>query len=400
MLAIQVPELARELLGRAGELRTIAARHAERQLGSQELAPEVWQAILESGLLRAVQPKRWGGWAIDPGTYTRITIEIAKGDPSAAWVYSVLSIHHWMLAYAHPQFQEEYFAVENPVLADSFRALGRAVRVEGGYVLSGYWRFVSGAPWASWFGLSAVIPVEGFGNVSAMFFVPRQEVRVEPDWEVVGLSGTGSQGVRVEEVFVPEHRVWAFGITQQTGLPGIATGVGPHLHQDDPLFRVPFMPMLATGIYPAALGGALGVWEEVASWLRRRVRPGTSELASEAPGFQRSLAEALVQLEAAQALSDSYAHEVYKMGWENRPVARPDERSKFFSWRAWIVRTASEVAHRLFLDSGGNSLYLDSPIQRLWRDTAAAAQHAFIAYEDAMRSRGQTLVGLEGHPYY
>ena len=51
------------------------------------------------------------------------------------------------------------------------------------------------------------------------------------------------------------------------------------------------------------------------------------------------------------------------------------ERAWYYAWRGYIVRQATRVVDRLFELSGGHSIYLQHPLQRIWRDIHAASQH-------------------------
>jgi 3-hydroxy-9,10-secoandrosta-1,3,5(10)-triene-9,17-dione monooxygenase len=52
----------------------------------------------EAGLFRALQPKRWGGYETDVGTYYEIEMALAEGDMSAGWIYGVVGVTQWVMA--------------------------------------------------------------------------------------------------------------------------------------------------------------------------------------------------------------------------------------------------------------------------------------------------------------
>ena len=81
-----------------------------------------------------------------------------------------------------------------------------------------------------------------------------------------------------------------------------------------------------------------------------------------------------------------YSHE--------RRLPTEQERMRYYAWRSYMVRQATRVVDRLFELSGGRALYLQHPLQRIWRDVHAASQHLGLQFEFAMESYGRTLVGL------
>jgi len=380
-----------ELARRVGEL---GEKKAEASENLQDLDPEVMGALKESGLFKVLRPRLFGGYELDPWTYVELVREVSRFDLSTGWVYSVLEIHEWWMAYAHPGFQEEVWGGEEKVVVDSIAPMGRAERVNGKWRVEGRWRFVSGVSHADFCAVNALAVFEEGGQPEPAFFIiPKGEYRIERDWRVVGLQGTGSHAVVVEGALVPEHRVLRLMPLAKGGVP-----LNPRL-QESPLYRTQFIPMLATAIYAPMLGAAQKALEIFQKWVEGRVRPyalGAKE--REAPGSQRLLAEMSVLYDAAHALSERHTREIYELGKAKRSQDEPLLRARFFAQRAWMAQAALEVVERLFRASGGNALYLDHPMQRVWRDAHAAAAHVAVVYEDALASLGREMMGLPGHP--
>jgi 3-hydroxy-9,10-secoandrosta-1,3,5(10)-triene-9,17-dione monooxygenase len=390
-----VPAGREDLLGRAKAIGEAALSHQPEAEANRRLADPVIEAIVSSGLLKMLRPRRLGGIESDPVTYVEVIREIGRRDVNASWLYGVLSIHDWFMAYTGERLQEDVWGTDpDALVVDSLAPMGTAVPQEGGYVVTGRWRFVSGVEWCSWVAVNAITTLpDGQEPEPVIFFVPRAELRVEDDWHVVGLRGTASNAVVLDGCFVPEHRLMPFGRVAASGRPQ-----GPVL-DDGPLYRVPFIPMLATGLFPPALGGGQQALDRFHEWTEGRIRPfSQGAQAREMPAAQYALAECATRWDAAHALALRYAAEVYELGQQGVSALDDFRRARFFAWRSWIVRTSAEIADRLFLDSGGNALRADHPMQQAWRDTHAAAQHVSIVYSDAMTSRGQTQFGFPGHP--
>jgi 3-hydroxy-9,10-secoandrosta-1,3,5(10)-triene-9,17-dione monooxygenase len=359
------------------------------------VADTVIEELVRSGLLRLLRSQRLGGLESDPVTYVEVVRELSRHDLSVGWLYGVLSIHEWYMSYCPPALQQEVYGPDgDAMVVDSLAPVGTATPVEGGHVVSGTWKFVSGVEWCSWAALTAMGPLpDGDGPEPCFYFVPRAEFTVRDDWKVVGLRGTASNTVIVDEVFVPEHRRMPLGRVAASGRPQ------GEVLDDGPLYHVPFVPMLAGAIFPAPLGGAQQALEGYRAWTEGRVRPysmGAEE--REAPAAQFTLAECATRWDAAHALSLRYAEELYRLGQEGRSALDDVDRARFFAWRSFIGRTSADIADRLFQESGGNAIFEGHPMQQAWRDTHAAAQHVSIVYADAMTSYGRTQMGLPGHP--
>ena len=107
---------------------------------------ETIQELRDSGLIRTMVPKRFGGSELDFNTLFRTAIEIAKVDPSAGWCYTLLVVHAWQLAIFPEQAQAEVWGKNlDATIASSFAPLKNEVKpVDGGYLVNGTWGFSSG----------------------------------------------------------------------------------------------------------------------------------------------------------------------------------------------------------------------------------------------------------------
>ncbi|ACM06480.1 acyl-CoA dehydrogenase family protein [Thermomicrobium roseum] len=382
-------------LALARQVGEIAAAHAAEGEANGSLHPDVVNAMVETGLIKLLRPKLFGGYELQPWTYVEVVRELGRYDPAAAWVYSIFEIHEWWLAYANPALQEEIWGVERPgLIVDAIAPVGRAERVDGGWKVAGRWKFLSGIDWAEWVAVDALAQFRPEGPPEpALFVLKKDQVRVERDWNVVGMRGTASNSVTVEDAVVPEHRVLPLMPVAKGGIP-----FNPKL-QDRPLYRTQFVPMLATAIYAPALGGTQRAIELYRDWVEQRIRPyalGARE--KEAPAAPLTLAEASVLFDAVQALSYHYCRELQRRGEARQSQDDPVFRARCFAQRAWMSRTCATIVERLFLASGGSALYADHPLQKIWRDIHAAAQHVAVIYEDGLASLGQVLLGGPGHP--
>lgn len=83
------------------------------------------------------------------------------------------------------------------------------------------------------------------------FLLPRSDYRIEHNWEVLGLRGTGSHDIVVEDVFVPAHRV------QRTNNSTLEATPGRRLNTS-PIYAIPFAQVFARAVSTAAIGALQG----------------------------------------------------------------------------------------------------------------------------------------------
>jgi alkylation response protein AidB-like acyl-CoA dehydrogenase len=109
---------------------------------------------------------------------------------------------------------------------------------------------------------------------------------------------------------------------------------------------------------------------------------------------QMALAEATTTLDAVEGLMLRCADELMALCGPEQRLLTEQERARYYAWRGYMVRQATRVVDRLFELSGGHAIYLQHPLQRIWRDVHAVSQHLGLQFEFAMEAYGRTLVGL------
>ncbi len=280
------------------------------------------------------------------------------------------------------------------LFADAFAPVGRVELVKGGYRLSGRWKFLSGVEWSDYVAVGAMLPGErGREPEYVMFFLPQGDYRIEDEWHVVGLRATASNTVVVDGAFVPPHRLFPLGRVLATGeAPGQAVNRGS-------LYRVPFMVGAGAALAAPVVGAARGAVDQFRQWIMQREPLFAGKRQGESAYAQMALAEASTTLDMLEDLLYRYARDTMVFGHEHR-LPSPQERARFYAWRAFAVRQSMRVVDRLFELSGGHSLFERHPLQRIWRDVYAAGQHVALNYESALEVYGRTLVGLPSRGFF
>ena len=157
------------------------------------MLPETLADLHRTGLLRILQPKRWGGMEFDFVAYVDIPCELARGCASTGWNVANLLIHHWMLALYDERAQEEVWGQNPDALIASGIAFpqGQGRRADGGFVISGRWNFSSGVNVADW-NMLAVTVRDGDKVVDhRMCLLHKSEYEVVDDWQVLGMRSHG-----------------------------------------------------------------------------------------------------------------------------------------------------------------------------------------------------------------
>src|SRR5271154_3866587 len=193
-----------ELIGRAEKLVPILRERAARCEELRRVPDETVADYFDAQIPRIAQPVVYGGLGFDIDMVYELATILGRGCGSSAWMGCFWPLHNWMVGMWPKEAQDEYWADSKDVLSSTASAMvgSKAEPEPGGLRLSGRWNFASGIDHAKWVQLMLT------GPTGAKFIlIPNSDYRIEDNWFVSGLRGSGSKGVSIEDVFVPEHRI-------------------------------------------------------------------------------------------------------------------------------------------------------------------------------------------------
>src|SRR5437867_9130273 len=285
-------------MARARALVPVLRERADGAEVGREMQKETLEDLHRTGLLRFHQPKRWGGMELPFEAIFDLPAEIGRGCASTAWNVGNLGIHHWMLALYDERAQEEVWGTNPDALIASGIAYpqGKARRVDGGLVFSGFWNFSSGVDVADW-NMLATIVRDGERVVDhRMCLVPRADYEIVDDWHVLGMRSTGSKSVRATDVFVPEHRALSMYLARGgTEYPGYR--VNPN-----PLYRVPLSALGSHCLAGAGVGNAQAALDLTIEAIKERSTSYTAMRMRDFQAVQLRVAEAGAKVDAARLI--------------------------------------------------------------------------------------------------
>jgi alkylation response protein AidB-like acyl-CoA dehydrogenase len=374
-----------EILKRANSLIPVLRERAPQCETLRRVPDNTIADLLDTKLLRICQPARFGGSELGWETLCEMSIEMARGDGSQAWVANVYAEHPYIVAMFADEAQHEVWDDNGDVLiaASLLPVGGHVENADGGYRLTGKWPFASGIHHAGW----AI--VGEFGDVGGrrdhlLYLVPRADFVVDDDWFAVGMTGTGSASIVLDDTFVPEHRV----IQAADILAGTTPGVRVN---NAPLYRMPVMGFAQTALAAVPIGITLGMVDDFKNFIRAKSKGSAppaglellharfSECAAEAHAASMLLVEAsrrnMNKLAAGFALTDEDAAQTMRDS-------------------GYALLLAKRASTRVFEATGAHGTYLSSPIQRGFRDVEVAGNHGSLAWDrSAMRYAQSALKG-------
>ena len=351
----------------------------------RRLPDAVWQRLLEGGFLRSLQPERWGGGEVELLEFLDAIMTLSAANPSAGWVAGVIGVHPWQLALFDDRAQEDQWGEDPARLhSSSYNPTGRAERVGGGYKVWGRWSFSSGCDNCRGVNVGAIVPGSEIPEFRSFLLAPDQ-YRIEDTWHVAGLKGTGSKDIVVDEVVVPDYRTQSH-IDYAVGAP-----LPGQVHNDGPLYRLPWSVVFNMALAASILGSARGFVELWVAETRDRFVAGSGRLADD-PLTQRRLADTLWDLDAATTVLRADVQSMWEMA-QARQTPTMEERAR---WRWNTNRGCERVAGAcadLFRAASGRTVFLDHPLQARFADLQAGLGHAFLVPDPLAKAVGGHQLG-------
>ncbi|WP_395403538.1 GTP cyclohydrolase II RibA [Arthrobacter sp. UC242_113] len=373
-----------EMLDRIDELVPRLRDRAEETERLRRLPESTMAELKEAGVFRILAPLELGGYGMGVKTYGEVIRRLARGCASTAWTAGHLIEHVWMLARWPRRVQDEVFAGgPAPLAAATGAPVGTATKVPGGFSISGHWSFATGVMHSEW----ALLAVQSDG-VRLQFLVPVAELELLDAWHTAGLRGTGSNDLRAEDLFVPEHRAMDWALLSAADNPG------SRIHPD-PMIHTPMSTLLNLVAPAAALGAAeyaVEVFRE--RMLVRRVKNTVDSRQADSPLAQARFSQAY-GLVATARLHWQEALSIVSSSLERKPsVLTEGERARYRLSLALSGEAAEEAVRLTVSRSGGSAHRLSHPLQRIQRDVNVLLNHPTLNLDPILEQAGRGLLGL------
>jgi alkylation response protein AidB-like acyl-CoA dehydrogenase len=335
----------------------------------RELTQEVVDAVVRLDLLRLLLPRSLGGQEIHLLEFCKTTETLAWGDASTGWFVNQSNVSAASSAAAMPhEAAAAIFGGPRSGLAwGAKHGKSSAIRVDGGYRLTGTWSFASGSRHTHWIGAhSAVQNPDGSPNMrygrpdDRSFLFLRDKATIIDDWQVLGLRGTGSDTYTVEDLFVPDEHAPARDAPEERREPG-------------PLYVIGSTLLYATGFCGVTLGLARRMLETYTELARGRHSKSSINAMADNNAVQRELGLLEAKLSAARA----FLHEVVCQAYDAAGAGTLDVdlRMRLRLATTYGMNEATDVSIACYRGAGTAAIMDSAPFERRLRDALSASQH-------------------------
>lgn len=357
-------QLAEEFAGRA-------ASHDEEE----SFVAENFARLHELGFFTAMVPAEFGGGGASVSEMCAAIRRLGAGCGSTALAFAM---HSHLVAAAAWRWRHQNaptdgllrrVVAEKLVLVSSggsdwLASGGTAVRVNGGFRITARKPFSSGSPVGDLLSTSAIFddPAEGPTVLHFAVSLKAEGVSLCDTWHVLGMRGTGSYDIELNQVFVPD-----------AAIAGRRPAGKWHM-----LFHVISKVAFAL-IYAAYVGVAEGARAQALALARGKAcDPDVQLLAGE---MDRSFAIADMALRQMCELADFAA-------------PGPETTSRAMICRTIVSRAAIETVERAMELAGGRAFYRAAGLERAFRDIQGARYHP-LQEKPQQRLTGRLALGLD-----
>jgi len=387
-----------EMLRRADALRPLLRDRQAACEEAGELSEDTNNRFLAAGFYRILQPRLFGGYEFALPDFVRVMIAVARGCSESAWVLALTAGHTVLAAQLSEAAQRDIFGATGDLRAPGVGMPGGVGVPDGeGYRVTGAWDYASGCDLATHFFGSTMVrdrqTQASLGNAWILF--DREQFKIVDNWDVIGMQGTGSRRVVIDDALVPAHR--ALWFLDGQGSP-IRDHPGHALHPN-PMYHGWLAPLLISEVAAVSVGaarGALDLYEEILTNKKTNFPPFHAR-AREAE-FQRHFGEAQALIDTAEAallkLTADYMDFARRHVESGAPLSEEMER-RLILMEQHVIGLAWTAVELMFRTSGTSAAAKSSPLGRVLRNLAVIRTHVTLQLDHTACNAGRLHFDLQ-----
>jgi 3-hydroxy-9,10-secoandrosta-1,3,5(10)-triene-9,17-dione monooxygenase len=385
---LEKQQAAAEMYQRIVDLQPAIKSRAEEAKQNRKVPPQTIKDLQDAGFFLALQPKAYGGYELDPQDFFKMHLAIAEACMSTAWASGIVAVHAFQIALMDKQAQDDVWQDDvNTRISSSYAPMGKVEVVEGGFKFSGRWGWSSGSDHCTWALLGGVIPGEGYRT----FLVPKSDYVIEDTWHSMGLQGTGSNDVVVDNVFVPDYRTHkqmdGFNLTN----PGVSD-------ESPVLYRLPWAQLFIRVVSTPAIGACKDALQLYKSTAMKKASMDSSKHSNDPSTLER-IAMASNTIDEMETIMMRNFDEMmdYTAKGEEIPI---ENRAKYRYQASLVIEKSMSVIDSLFSMAGGSSVFAGSDIQQRFLDIHTARAHVANNPTNFSRNLGGLHLGSENADFF
>ena len=379
-----------DVVARAHSVGDMLKEAGARIEAAGRLPEDVVAALHDAKLFRLLLPKSVGGDELSLRRHAEVMEIVASFDASAAWTMSQGAGCAMSAAFLEPKTAQRLFGPADAVLSWGAGIQGTAIKVDGGYRVTGKWAFASGSGHATLLGGHSFL-FEADGTTPVMrddgrkrdrtIIFPRSKAKFHDVWDVMGLRGTYSDTFEVTDLFVPEDETMDREDYSECREPGS-------------LYRCSTSLAYGVGFSALQLGIARAMIDELRELAMTKTPRGAPSSLRENPVFQTLLAKLEARHRSARAYLHSAASEADQVAAANKTGLALDDRVNLKLATMHVIQDAVEITVEAYRAAGASAIFPSGPFERRLRDALTASQQVQGRATNYVTA-GRCMLGLE-----
>lgn len=348
------------------------------------VSQDIIQKLKQLGVYRAFVPKRFGGDEISPRQFCELIERLSMADGSVGWVASFGMSPAYLGSLPEATLKELYKDSPDIVFAGGIFPPQSAELVDDCFMVNGRWKFSSGCKGADIVGVGIAPKKDNeTQGLPRMAVLPAHKAKIEMTWDTVGLKGTGSHDLVVENVSVPE--AWTFVRGEPSKLP-------------EPFFKYPSLSLATQVLTVVGIGVAAAALDEF-----KKLAPGKASITGGAEIANRPVTQyEFSQAQAEFLAARNWFYQTMDVVWNEILAGRKPAAQQISDMRlscTHAARVSARVARKMQMLAGMTAIYTNNPFSRFVNDTNVVTQHAFMG-DNTLQNAGAMSFGLNPTPGY
>lgn len=332
-----------------------------------QLIAEQLRFIYDNNWFNLFVPEQLGGLEMDLPNAVRLQERLAYVDGSFGWTVTLCAGANWFAGFLDAALREEVFSAPSVCLSGSGAATGNAVAMGDGYIISGWWKYATGAPHATHFTANCIVgeQTDAQGNpVVSSFIFKRDEVTIINDWNCMGMKATASQSFSVKDLYVSNNRQFLIDVA--------------HAQLPQAVFYFPFEQFAELTIAANFAGMTAHFIELCTDLFHERVKRKKHSAGQACEVFE-CLGRSKTKFETERNLLFDTMDRVWLKGLEAKQWDAEDLQAVTNISQS-LVKTARATVNTLYPFCGMIAADASSEINRVWRDFNTASQHSLFTF--------------------
>ncbi len=385
LVELKNPDTFESILSNAHQIRPFLQERSQEIEDARCLTDDVVVALINAGVFRMNMPKSWSGPELSSMQQVEVIEAVSRGDTSAGWCVMIGTDAGIYSGYLDDAVARNLYPHLDVIQAGWVYPMGVAEEIDGGYKVSGHWKFCSGSSHADVIAAGCTVHRDGEPVIGPsgkpewrLMLAPKSHWMIEDTWHTTGLAGTASHDYTTMESSLLIPREHSFSLFEPK--------------RDGILWQRPDTILRKMSGVPLGLSRRL--IDDTSTLLQTKSNPLGTKRHIDRSQVKAAIAEAEMMLGRARA----YVFNALEAQWQCLEAGQSmsdQQRADVWLSRLNAFQSAVDIARLLYETVGAEAIYTHStPLDRGLRDALTMCQH-IVGQRNELESVGALMLGAD-----